>query len=60
MRLCIFDVVGREVAVLVDEEKPAGRYGVEWDAKNFPSGVYFYKIETSTGFVQTKRLLLVR
>jgi len=52
--------VGREVAVLVDEEKPAGRYGVEWDAKNFPSGVYFYKIETSTGFVQTKRLLLVR
>jgi len=39
--LKIFDVLGNEVATLVNEEKPTGRYDVEWNASNYPSGVYF-------------------
>ncbi len=55
----VYDVLGREVATLVNEVKLPGRYQVTWDAKNMASGVYFYKL-TAGEFVQTKRLLLLR
>jgi photosystem II stability/assembly factor-like uncharacterized protein len=56
--LKIYDILGREVAILVNEEKPAGSYSVQWDATNFPSGVYFYRV-TAKGFSETKKLLLI-
>ena len=57
--LKIYDILGRQVAVLVDEEKAAGRYEVRWDAGGIASGVYFYRIRTGN-FVETKKLILLR
>ena len=57
--LKVFDMLGREVATLANEEKPPGTYEVMWDASKVASGVYFYRMEAG-GFVQTKKLLLLR
>jgi photosystem II stability/assembly factor-like uncharacterized protein len=57
--LKIYDLLGREVATLVNEEKPAGSYSVRWNATNIPSGVYFYRL-TAEGFSVTKSLLLIK
>ncbi len=57
--LKIYDVVGKEVAKLVNEVKPAGYYSVDFNASALSSGVYFYRIET-TGFVETKRMMLIK
>ena len=57
--LTIFDVLGREVATLVNEVRPAGVCTVRWDASSLPSGVYFYQLRAGR-FVDTKKLLLVR
>jgi len=58
--LKVYDILGNEVATLVNEQKTAGRYEVEFNASNIASGVYFYRIQTSTGFVSTKKLLLIK
>ena len=65
--LKVYDLLGREMATLVDEFKPAGRYEIELDASDLPSGVYFYKLQAgdpSTGsgqvFVETKKMLLLK
>ena len=74
VRLLLYDVLGREVAVLVDERKVAGGYEVKFDARGLSSGVYFYRLQArpldsaigrdSKGgagdFVQTRKLLLMR
>ncbi len=60
VRLAIFDVLGREVAVLVDGERGAGAYTAAWMAgSNLSSGVYFCRL-TAGSFTMTKKLLLVR
>jgi len=59
VHLIIYDVLGREVATLVNEEKPAGTYEVTWNAANFPSGVYFYQLKAGN-FTATKKLLLLK
>jgi len=65
--LKIFDVLGNEVAALVNEEKSAGSYEVEFNAISLASGVYIYRMkvndpETSSGqgFIQSKKMVLVR
>ncbi len=57
--LKIYDVLGREVLTLVNKKQPPGNYQVTFDAGNLPSGVYFYRLETS-GFSKSKKMLLVR
>ena len=57
--LQVFDVLGREVATLVNERKGPGTYEATWDAADFASGVYFYRL-TAAGFSQSKKLLLLR
>ncbi len=57
--LKIYDVLGNEVEILVDEEKPAGVYEIIWNAKTLPSGVYFYKFEAGD-FVETKKMILLK
>jgi len=57
--LKVYDLLGREVAVLVDEEKQAGRYEVDWEPREISSGVYFYRLQASE-FVQTRRLILLK
>jgi len=59
VRLVIYDVLGNEVATLVNEEKPAGVYEVEFNASSLPSGVYFYKLQAGN-FVETKKLILIK
>jgi len=57
--LKVFDVLGREVTVLVNEQLKPGTYERTFDGANIPSGVYFYRLEAD-GFKQTKRLVLLR
>lgn len=57
--LKIYDILGNEVSTLVDEYKPAGRYDVEFDAKNLSSGVYFYQLKAGS-FFETKKMILLR
>lgn len=57
--LRIYDILGREVSILVNEEKPAGKYEVNFNASSLASGVYFYRLEVR-GFTQTKKLLLLK
>ena len=58
--LKVFDVLGREVETLVNEVKGAGYYSVNFHASGISSGVYFYRMETSTGFAQVKKLILLK
>jgi len=57
--LKVFDVLGNEIATLVDEYKPAGRYEVEFNAANLPSGVYFYQLRAGE-FTAVKKMLLLK
>lgn len=57
--LKVFDMLSREVATLVNEVKQPGVYKVNWNAGGFPSGVYFYRLQTDT-FTETKKLLLLK
>jgi hypothetical protein len=57
--LKIYDVLGNEVATLVNEEKPAGEYEVEFNATGLPSGIYFYTLKTGN-FSDTKKLILLK
>jgi len=57
--LKIYDVLGKEIAILLNEVKPAGAYEVEWDANRFPSGVYFYQLNAGS-LIETKKMILLR
>ncbi len=65
--LKIYDILGREVATLVNKKQNPGNYEVEWNADYFPSGIYFYQLtvgDPSTNFgqvfVETKKMLLIK
>jgi len=57
--LRIYDLLGREVAVLMNEETPPGSYEVVWDARSFASGIYFYRLSTGQ-FTQVKKMILMK
>jgi len=57
--LKVYDILGNEIATLVNEEKPAGEYEVEFSAKGLPSGIYFYQLRAGN-FVETKKMVLLR
>jgi len=57
--LKLYDILGREVASLIDKELPAGVHKLIFEASGFPSGIYFYRIQTE-GFVKTKKLTLLK
>jgi hypothetical protein len=59
VKLSVYDILGREVAVLINEHKSAGEYEVKWDAANFPSGVYMYRL-TAGDYVESKRMILLK
>ncbi len=58
VKLSVFDILGREVAVLVNEQKSAGNYKVVFDASKLGSGVYFYKLDMGSNSVVKKMILL--
>ncbi len=59
VRLSIYNIVGQEVAELVNKELDTGSYQVSWDARSFSSGVYFYKIEAGD-YQMTKKMVLLK
>ena len=58
VRIDVYDVMGRKVAELINEEKPAGRYEVDFVAKNLSSGVYIYQLSHSDRVLSGKMLLI--
>ena len=60
VELSIYNLLGQKVATLVNERKQAGFHQVEWDGSGFASGVYYYRLRTDAGFVQTKKLVLLK
>jgi photosystem II stability/assembly factor-like uncharacterized protein len=59
VKLTVFDALGREVTTLVNEEVNPGSYEVTWDASNYPSGVYFYKL-TAGDYTKTRKMILIK
>lgn len=59
IRLTVYDALGKEVIVLVNENLQAGIYETEFEAANIPSGVYFYRIETAV-YTETKKMVVVK
>lgn len=57
--LKVYDILGREVATLVNEQKSAGTYQVTFNAGNLPSGVYFYRLQVND-FVTSKKMMLIK
>ncbi len=59
VNLTIYDILGKAIKTLVNEEKPAGEYEVNFDASNLSSGVYLYKLQTGS-YTQVKKLMLLK
>jgi len=59
VNVTIYDILGSEVAILVNEQLNSGIYEVEFDGSNYPSGVYFYKL-ISGEFLETKEMILIK
>jgi len=57
--LKVFDILGNEIATLVNEEKESGYHSIDFSASDLPSGVYFYQLRTGS-FIQTKQMLLLK
>jgi len=60
VELAVYNQLGQKVATLVSEYRKNGYHWVQWDASGHASGVYFYRLTTGSGFVQTKKLLLIK
>jgi hypothetical protein len=59
VKISIYDITGKELEVLVNEKLQAGTYQTTWNASNFSSGVYFYRLQTED-FSETKKLILLK
>lgn len=59
VQLKIYDILGNEISTLVNEEKASGRYEVEFNASNLPSGVYIYKLQAGK-FSESKKMVLIK
>jgi hypothetical protein len=59
VQLKIYNVLGNEIATIVNEELPPGNYTVEYDASNLPSGIYFYTL-TTNDITETKKMTLIK
>jgi hypothetical protein len=59
MKLAVYDILGREVAVLVNERMNPGWHAVRFDAAGLPTGIYFCRL-TAGNFVQTRKMLLTK
>lgn len=59
VRLVVYDVLGNEVATLVNEEKQPGTYEINFNSEALTSGIYFYQLR-SGNFVETKKMVLIR
>ena len=58
-KIIIYNILGKEIERLVNEKLKPGEYEVNWDATNYPSGIYFYTIEAGN-YVNSKKMVLVK
>ncbi|NOS83859.1 MAG: T9SS type A sorting domain-containing protein, partial [Ignavibacteria bacterium] len=59
IKLSVYDILGREIEILANENLSAGTYSVNWNASNYPSGIYFYRLEGNE-FTETKKMVLIK
>jgi hypothetical protein len=59
VRLQVYDICGRAIAILAEGIKPAGRHRVTWDARDMPSGLYFARLQTGE-FTETRKITLLK
>lgn len=59
VKLSVFNLVGQEIETLVNEYQSAGKYDIEFNAKDLPSGIYLYKLQVN-GYTSVKRMTLIR
>jgi predicted esterase len=59
VQLKVYDILGREIETLVNEEKPAGVYEINWNAANLSSGVYFYQLKAGE-YINTKKMVILK
>jgi hypothetical protein len=59
VNLTVYDVMGTEIVTLIDEEKPAGTYEIEFDGSELTSGIYIYVLDTGE-LMRTKKMILIR
>jgi hypothetical protein len=59
VKITIFDMLGKEISILVNEKLNAGSYSVDWYASDYPSGVYFYRMKSGS-FSNTKQMILLK
>ncbi|MCG6961281.1 T9SS type A sorting domain-containing protein, partial [bacterium BMS3Abin03] len=57
--LKVYDILGKEVTTLLNEEKSTGKYEIEFDGKELTSGIYFYKLKAGN-FLQTKKMVFIK
>lgn len=60
VELSIYTTMGKKVVTLVSEKQQAGYYKIEWNASELASGVYYYRMRSSSGFTKSKKLILLR
>jgi len=59
VNVTVYDVLGKEIAVLVNEQLKPGTYEVDWNAADVPSGVYYYKLTTGV-YVESKKMVIIK
>jgi len=59
VKIVVYDIIGKEVATLINDRLNAGGYKVEWNANNMGSGVYICKL-FSNNFVQSRKMILIK
>ncbi len=59
VRLIVYDILGKEITILVNEQMKAGTYEVDWNASANPSGVYYYKL-TAGNYTESKKMILIK
>jgi hypothetical protein len=59
VKLIVYDVIGNEIATLVNEQKSTGNYEVKFDASDLSSGIYYYQLTTGD-FIKTNKMILLK
>ena len=60
VKFSVYNILGKEIKSLVNRQQNAGKYKVIFNGNNLPSGIYFYKLETSAGYSKTEKMVLVK
>ena len=58
--LKIYNLSGQEIETLVNGFQTAGKHEINWQPKELPSGIYFYRLQVGNNFVETKKMIILR